>query len=180
MHDGRRSRHRLDSSPMPIDRPLSLRLSARSGLRFVLCAMVVMLSTTIAFAQDTPGHRSISKLDATVSELRKIDVKQGTGAEATAGRPVIVHYTGWLYDPSAPDGKSKKFDSSRDRGLPFGFILGSGKVIKGWDEGVVGMKVGGQRTLIIPPQLAYGERGAGGVIPPNATLIFDVDLVDVK
>ncbi|HVF63284.1 MAG TPA: FKBP-type peptidyl-prolyl cis-trans isomerase [Casimicrobiaceae bacterium] len=121
-----------------------------------------------------------SKSDATVTELRKIDVKQGTGAEAADGKPVLVHYTGWLYDPAAPEGKGTKFDSSRDRGVPFGFFLGGGKVIKGWDQGVVGMKVGGQRQLVIPPSLGYGERGAGGVIPPNATLIFDVELIDVK
>ena len=114
------------------------------------------------------------------TELKKIDVKQGAGAEAVSGKPVVVHYTGWLYDPSKPDQKGAKFDSSRDRGQPFSFPLGGARVIKGWDEGVAGMKVGGQRTLIIPPAMAYGERGAGGVIPPNATLIFDVELIDVK
>ena len=114
------------------------------------------------------------------TELKKIDVKQGTGAEAIAGKPVVVHYTGWLYDPSKPDKKGAKFDSSRDRQQPFAFPLGGGRVIKGWDEGVAGMKVGGQRTLIIPPSMGYGERGAGGVIPPNATLIFDVELLEVK
>jgi FKBP-type peptidyl-prolyl cis-trans isomerase len=119
-------------------------------------------------------------LSATVTELKKIDVKQGTGPEAVAGKPVVVHYTGWLYDPSAPQGKGAKFDSSRDRGVPFGFFLGGGRVIKGWDEGVQGMKTGGQRTLIIPPALGYGDRGAGNVIPPNATLIFDVELIEVK
>ncbi len=113
-------------------------------------------------------------------ELQKIDTKQGTGVEAVSGKPVIVHYTGWLYDESKPDKKGAKFDSSRDRQVPFGFFLGAGKVIKGWDDGVAGMKVGGQRTLIIPPSQGYGERGAGGVIPPNATLIFDVELIDVK
>jgi FKBP-type peptidyl-prolyl cis-trans isomerase FkpA len=121
-----------------------------------------------------------SKFGANVTELKTIDQKVGTGAEAVAGKTVIVHYTGWLYDPAAPDGHGKKFDSSVDRGVPFGFFLGSGKVIKGWDEGVAGMKVGGKRTLVIPPQKAYGERGAGGVIPPNATLLFDVELIDVK
>ncbi len=114
------------------------------------------------------------------NELQIIDTKQGTGKEAAKDKAVIVHYTGWLYDESKPDKKGMKFDSSRDRQVPFGFFLGAGKVIRGWDEGVVGMKVGGQRTLIIPPALGYGERGAGGVIPPNATLIFDVELVDVK
>ena len=133
-----------------------------------------------AQAPTQPGSKEISKMDATVGALKKIDVKQGTGAEAVNGKPVLVHYTGWLYDPTKPDQKGSKFDSSRDRQVPFGFIIGAGRVIKGWDEGVAGMKVGGQRTLIIPASMAYGERGAGGVIPPNATLIFDVELVEVK
>ena len=113
-------------------------------------------------------------------ELQKIDTKQGAGAEAATGKPVVVHYTGWLYDESKPDKKGSKFDSSKDRQVPFAFPLGGGKVIKGWDEGVVGMKVGGQRTLIIPSSMGYGERGYPGVIPPNATLIFDVELIEVK
>jgi FKBP-type peptidyl-prolyl cis-trans isomerase FkpA len=107
------------------------------------------------------------------------DQKLGTGATATAGHTVQVHYTGWLFDPSAPENKGRKFDSSRDRGEPFRFELGAGHVIAGWDQGVEGMKVGGQRTLIIPPELGYGARGAGGVIPPNATLVFDVELLGV-
>lgn len=109
-----------------------------------------------------------------------IDHKLGTGEEATPGRIVSVHYTGWLHDPAAADNKGRKFDSSRDRGEPFEFPLGAGHVIAGWDQGVAGMKVGGQRTLIIPPELGYGARGAGGVIPPNATLVFDVELLDVS
>ncbi len=119
-------------------------------------------------------------MDATPKELQKNDAKQGTGPEATPGKTAVVHYTGWLYDPAKADGKGAKFDSSRDRGQPFEFPLGGGRVIKGWDVGVVGMKVGGQRTLIIPPDMGYGARGAGGVIPPNATLIFDVELIEVK
>ena len=115
-----------------------------------------------------------------MTELQKIDVNAGTGAEAVAGKNVVVHYTGWLYDPSKPDGHGAKFDSSVDRKTPFPFALGAGRVIKGWDEGVAGMKVGGKRTLVIPPAMAYGERGAGGVIPPNATLVFDVELLEVK
>lgn len=113
-------------------------------------------------------------------QLQKTDIKQGIGAEAIAGKAVVVHYTGWLYDPAAPGQKGAKFDSSRDRQVPFGFTLGAGKVIRGWDEGVAGMKVGGQRTLVIPADMAYGSRGAGGVIPPDATLIFDVELIEVK
>ena len=115
-----------------------------------------------------------------VAELIKQDVRAGTGAEAVAGRTVTVHYTGWLYDPSRPENKGTKFDSSRDRNEPFSFGLGGGEVIRGWDEGVAGMKVGGQRTLTIPATMGYGARGAGGVIPPNATLLFDVELLDVK
>ncbi len=115
-----------------------------------------------------------------VTELIKTDTKLGTGAEAVAGHDVTVHYTGWLYDEKAADHKGRKFDSSRDRNDPFVFPLGAGHVIKGWDQGVAGMKVGGQRTLTIPPQLGYGARGAGGVIPPNATLVFDVELLGVR
>ena len=114
-----------------------------------------------------------------MAELKKIDVVQGSGAEAKSG-PVVVHYTGWLHDPAAADGHGKKFDSSVDRGQPFEFSLGGGQVIRGWDEGVAGMKVGGKRTLIIPAELGYGARGAGGVIPPNTTLKFDVELLGVR
>jgi peptidylprolyl isomerase len=113
----------------------------------------------------------------TPSGLRYTDMKVGSGATARAGQTAVVHYTGWLYQGGK---KGAKFDSSRDRGQPFAFPLGAGRVIRGWDEGVAGMKVGGQRTLVIPPELGYGARGAGGVIPPNATLIFDVELVDLK
>ena len=120
-----------------------------------------------------------SKIGANVTELKKLDVKQGSGAEAIPGKVVVVHYTGWLYDPAAPDGHGAKFDSSVDRKETFRFPLGAGKVIKGWDEGVAGMRVGGTRTLVIPPQMGYGARGAGGVIPPNATLVFDVELIEV-
>ncbi|MDX2309461.1 MAG: FKBP-type peptidyl-prolyl cis-trans isomerase [Hyphomicrobium sp.] len=113
----------------------------------------------------------------TASGLQIIDTTVGTGAAPTTGQNCVMHYTGWLYQ----DGKKgAKFDSSHDHGEPFEFSLGLGEVIKGWDEGVASMKVGGKRTLIIPPQLGYGARGAGGVIPPNATLIFDVELLDVK
>ena len=115
-----------------------------------------------------------------VTELIKLDTLEGSGKQAAPGQSVEVHYTGWLYAPGSDDFRGKKFDSSVDRGQPFQFPLGGGRVIRGWDEGVVGMKVGGKRTLIIPPELGYGSRGAGGVIPPNATLVFDVELLDVK
>ena len=113
-------------------------------------------------------------------DLIKTDHKVGDGTLAAAGNKVTVHYTGWLYDAAAKDNKGKKFDSSRDRGDPFVFGLGAGQVIRGWDEGVAGMKIGGQRTLIIPAAMGYGSRGAGGAIPPNATLVFDVELLGVK
>jgi len=108
------------------------------------------------------------------------DLRVGTGADATAGRRVTVNYTGWIYDPTQPDQKGRQFDTSVGR-PPFTFTLGAGGVIRGWDQGVVGMKVGGQRRLVIPPDLAYGSAGAGGgAIPPNATLVFDVELLDVQ
>jgi FKBP-type peptidyl-prolyl cis-trans isomerase len=115
-----------------------------------------------------------------ITSLQITDAKIGSGAEATRGKNVVVHYTGWLYDPGKPDKHGKKFDSSRDRNDPFQFRLGAGQVIQGWDQGVGGMKVGGQRTLVIPSELGYGARGAGGAIPPHATLVFDVELLDVK
>ena len=109
------------------------------------------------------------------------DLVPGVGEEALPGKIVIVHYTGWLYDPAAKDQRGRKFDSSRDRGQPLSFPLGAGRVIRGWEQGLPGMKVGGMRRLVIPPSLAYGARGAGnGVIPPNATLLFDVELLAVE
>ncbi len=115
-----------------------------------------------------------------MTDLTIIDVKVGNGADAATAKNVTVHYTGWLYKADAVDQRGLKFDSSRDRREPFTFQLGVGQVIRGWDDGVLGMRVGGQRTLVIPPQLGYGARGAGGAIPPNATLVFDVELLDVK
>ncbi len=115
-------------------------------------------------------------MQTTASGLQYLDTVEGTGAEAVSGNRVKVHYTGWLYNDKT---QGAKFDSSKDRGDPFVFSLGAGMVIKGWDEGVAGMKVGGARTLIIPAALGYGARGAGGVIPPNATLKFDVELLGV-
>jgi FKBP-type peptidyl-prolyl cis-trans isomerase len=109
--------------------------------------------------------------------LQMIDTTEGTGAMALAGKTVTVHYTGWLFDPAARETKGRKFDSSRDRGDPFSFKLGGGQVIAGWDRGVAGMRIGGHRRLTIPPEMGYGARGAGGVIPPNATLVFDVELL---
>jgi FKBP-type peptidyl-prolyl cis-trans isomerase len=137
---------------------------------------VVLCGTLAAIACSKSEGTSVT----TITSLQKIDAKVGTGTEASSGKTVTVHYTGWLYSESAPDHHGTKFDSSRDRNEPFAFQLGAGQVIQGWDQGVAGMRVGGQRTLIIPPNLGYGGRGAGGIIPPNATLVFDVELLDVK
>ena len=115
-----------------------------------------------------------------ITELLRQDATVGTGTEAVPGRQVQVHYTGWLYDEGRADHQGTKFDSSRDRNDPFSFRLGGGEVIPGWDQGVAGMRVGGRRMLTIPPALGYGAEGAGGVIPPNATLVFDVELLDVR
>ena len=138
-------------------------------LTFTLVAAAAALAQT-----NTAGPTKVTGPGkTTTSGLQYWDITLGTGAAAVAGRPVRVHYTGWLTD-------GKKFDSSVDRGQPFVFTLGAGEVIKGWDEGVAGMKVGGKRQLKIPPALGYGARGAGGVIPPNATLIFDVELLGIN
>ncbi|UWX04785.1 FKBP-type peptidyl-prolyl cis-trans isomerase [Pseudoxanthomonas sp. NC8] len=115
-----------------------------------------------------------------VAELQRIDDRVGSGAFATSGSDVTVHYTGWLYEQNAADKRGLKFDSSRDRNEPFTFLLGAGQVIRGWDDGVAGMQVGGKRTLLIPSAYAYGRKGAGGVIPPNASLVFEVELLEVK
>jgi FKBP-type peptidyl-prolyl cis-trans isomerase len=115
-----------------------------------------------------------------VNALEIDELKPGAGAAITAGQKAVVQYTGWLYETSAPDKKGKEFDSSRNSGKPFSFVVGAGQVIKGWDQGVLGMKVGERRRLTIPADLAYGDVGAGGVIPPGATLVFDVDLVAVE
>jgi FKBP-type peptidyl-prolyl cis-trans isomerase FkpA len=117
---------------------------------------------------------------AAPTELQKTDIVKGTGEGISLGQVAVVHYTGWVFDGSAPEQKGAKFDSSRDRGEPFPFTIGAGEVIRGWDEGVQGMQKGGQRRLVIPSDLAYGERGAGGVIPPDATLVFDVELLEIR
>jgi peptidylprolyl isomerase len=143
-----------------------------------------LISTSIAFALAVIGATIMTdssdaqpKPVTTSSGLQMIDTQAGTGASPKQGQTAVVHYTGWLNDNGA---KGKKFDSSVDRGKPFEFPVGMRRVIPGWDEGVATMKVGGKRTLIVPPALGYGAQGAGGVIPPNATLIFDVELLDIK
>ncbi|MBC3877586.1 FKBP-type peptidyl-prolyl cis-trans isomerase [Undibacterium sp. FT79W] len=145
----------------------------KSRLLVAAFGLSVLLTGNIATAQMQSDTATVG------SKLQKIDVKTGTGQEIAAGNNALVHYTGWLHDPLAAKEHGTQFDSSSGR-PPFSFTVGAGKVIKGWDQGVVGMKVGGKRTLIIPPELAYGARGAGGVIPPNATLIFDVELVGIR
>jgi peptidylprolyl isomerase len=152
----------------------------RAFLRAPALALSVALAgaTLLAASATTPAAAQTSRSTMTTASGLKIeDTKVGTGATPKAGQTCVMHYTGWLYENGA---KGKKFDSSVDRGQPFEFRIGAGQVIKGWDEGVASMKVGGKRTLIIPPELGYGARGAGGVIPPNATLIFDVELLAVK
>lgn len=133
-----------------------------------------------ACSREAPAPQTAAPAVAGVAELQVKDLVPGDGAEAVAGSRVTVHYTGWLYDPAQPEAKGRKFDSSRDAGQPFSFKLGASQVIAGWDQGVQGMKIGGQRELVIPAALAYGERGAGGVIPPGATLVFDVQLLAVE
>jgi len=145
-----------------------------------LTALLVFALAGCQRDADRPQTEDTTVGQSNITELIKADERVGTGNEAIAGRQVTVHYTGWLYDEGRSDHKGKKFDSSRDRNEPFPFRLGAGEVIRGWDDGVAGMKVGGRRTLTIPPGLGYGSRGAGGVIPPNATLIFDVELLDVR
>ena len=121
-----------------------------------------------------------STASAVPMKLESTDLQTGKGPAIKSGQTAVVHYTGWLYSEAAPEKKGQKFDSSRDRNEPFSFPLGGGQVISGWDQGVAGMQVGGQRRLVIPPDLGYGASGAGGVIPPNATLVFDVELLGIK
>jgi len=142
------------------------------SMRSLLLAASLLLLAACNAPVPPPG--------GSVADLERIDTLAGTGAVATSGSDVTVHYTGWLYDENAPQQRGLKFDSSVDRGQPFTFLLGAGQVIRGWDDGVAGMKVGGKRTLLIPADLGYGSNGAGGVIPPGASLVFDVELLDVK
>jgi len=144
----------------------------RSSRRTILTTMLAGLAAAIATRAQAQG-----KAMTTASGLQIIDTKEGAGPSPKPGQTCVMHYTGWLYENGQ---KGSKFDSSVDRREPFEFPIGQGRVIKGWDEGVASMKVGGKRTLIIPPALGYGSRGAGGVIPPNATLMFDVELLAVK
>jgi peptidylprolyl isomerase len=149
--------------------------SATSLIAACAAFAIAVIGSTIM--SDPSSAQSAAKPVTTSSGLQIIDTTPGTGASPRQGQTAVVHYTGWLYENGA---KGKKFDSSVDRGQPFEFPVGQGRVIKGWDEGVATMKIGGKRTLIIPASLGYGARGAGGAIPPNATLMFDVELLGVK
>ena len=146
-------------------------------MKYVISALGLALSLAAGIAGAAPAAPAAAAAPA--AQLKTIDTVVGKGKQAVSGNTVVVHYTGWLYEPKAPKQRGKQFDSSVGR-EPFTFPLGMGGVIKGWDQGVAGMKVGGKRTLIIPAELGYGQRGAGGVIPPGATLLFDVELIDVK
>ena len=148
--------------------------------RILFFPLALLLATGMFSATAYAEPPAAKKEAGNITKLVKTDNKLGKGEKATAGREVAVHYTGWLYDASAAGNKGKKFDSSLDRGKPIEFPRGAGMVIDGWEQGIEGMKVGGQRTLIIPPHLGYGARGAPGAIPPNATLIFDVELMGVR
>jgi FKBP-type peptidyl-prolyl cis-trans isomerase FkpA len=147
-------------------------------MKHVLSVLMVALVSLAACSRETP-HAVSAPNAPPVTELQKTDVVKGTGEGISQGQTAVVHYTGWLYDPSAPDHKGREFDSSRKRGEPFRFIIGTGQVIRGWDEGVQGMQPGGQRQLVIPSRLAYGERGQSA-IPPDATLVFDVELLAIE
>lgn len=146
----------------------------RPALAFLLASVACVLAGCRADPGPPPG--------GSVPSLEVLEVRAGDpgGAVATVRSRVTVHYTGWIYDERAPDRRGTRFDSSRDRGEPFTFVLGAGQVIRGWDDGVLGMRVGGQRTLLVPSGLAYGRRGAGSVVPPHASLVFDVELLDVR
>ena len=154
-----------------------MRALSRRHLMAACAAVATASIVSIGILSMTDDASAQSKPVTTSSGLQMVDTQAGTGASPKAGQTAVVHYTGYLNDNGK---KGKKFDSSVDRGSPFEFPIGQGRVIKGWDEGVASMKVGGKRTLIIPPALGYGAQGAGGVIPPNATLIFDVELLGVK
>ncbi len=150
-----------------------------SSIRFTL-ALVLSVSVAGCGGSSTDPNQTPPMTNTGINELQIVDTVEGDGAEARPGTTVRVHYTGWLYDAGAPENRGNKFDSSVDRGEPFDFPLGAGQVIPGWDQGVAGMKTGGTRVLTIPPALAYGPSGAGGVIPPNATLVFEVQLLEVQ
>ena len=149
-----------------------------------LAMTVLAISAVLALGacqREAPAPPAPAGSAPAITELQKTDLVKGTGEGISQGQTAVVHYTGWLYDPSAPEQKGREFDSSLRRGEPFEFTVGTGGVIRGWEEGVQGMQPGGHRRLVIPPALAYGERGAGGgVIPPDAALVFEIELLAIK
>lgn len=149
-------------------------------MRKNLTILVVALLALSACSREQPSGAQTTAAAAPITELQRIDLHVAPGEGISQGQRAVVHYTGWLYEPGARDNKGKKFDSSRDRGQPFRFVVGNGEVIKGWDEGVQGMRVGSQRRLIVPSDLGYGPRGSRGVIPPNAALVFDIELLAIE
>ena len=146
---------------------------------FLPVAVACAVGSALIGCKPAPNSTPAAAASA-VNSLEATDLAHGAGAAVAAGQTAVVQYTGWLYEPSAADHKGKEFDSSLKGGAPFRFKLGSGQVIKGWDQGVAGMQIGGKRRLVIPADLAYGDSGAGGVIPPGATLVFDVELVGIE
>jgi FKBP-type peptidyl-prolyl cis-trans isomerase FkpA len=148
-------------------------------MKKLFVTIVLLLSFGSTWAIDITLEKT-SKEENKMTELTTIDNQLGEGREAEKGLTITVHYSGWIYDENEDDKKGNKFDSSKDRNEPFTFVLGVGQVIKGWDDGFAGMKIGGTRTIIIPSEMGYGSRGAGSVIPPNADLIFDVELLGIQ
>ncbi len=153
---------------------------ASHHIRIVSAAALGFLVACSGKQPTAAGSAPSPQATQTVNTMEIVDLQPGPGAAIAAGQTAVMQYTGWLYETSAPDKKGKEFDSSSKGGQPFRFVLGGGQVIKGWDQGVLGMKVGGRRRLTIPADLAYGDAGAGGVIPPGATLVFDVELVAIE
>ncbi|HEX3913197.1 MAG TPA: FKBP-type peptidyl-prolyl cis-trans isomerase [Steroidobacteraceae bacterium] len=152
-----------------------------ASFKFPQSVLLVCIALTAACSGKSAAPASAAApAQNPVTSLQTVTLKPGTGATIGGGQIAVVQYTGWLYEAGAADHKGKQFDSSRNAGQPFKFALDTGAVIKGWDQGVIGMKVGESRRLVIPPELAYGDSGAGGVIPPGATLVFDVELVGIE
>ena len=148
-------------------------------MKRLFVTIVLLLSFGSTWAIDITLEKTLKK-ENKMTEFTTIDNQLGEGREAEKGLTITVHYSGWIYDENEDDKKGNKFDSSKDRNEPFTFVLGVGQVIKGWDDGFAGMKIGGTRTIIIPSEMGYGSRGAGSVIPPNADLIFDVELLGIQ
>jgi FKBP-type peptidyl-prolyl cis-trans isomerase FkpA len=156
-------------------------MASRKFPKFSLLVCVALMAACSGKSESpAPTAAAPASAPSPVNELQMVTLKPGTGATVGGGQIAVVQYTGWLYEAGASDHKGKQFDSSRNAGQAFKFPVGTGSVIKGWDQGVLGMKVGESRRLTIPPQLAYGDGGAGGVIPPGATLVFDVELVGIE